>query len=52
MMHGRKNIKISKLVKGTILKSFVTKCMLLTFGAIKLKKKAIRTQQSSSIETS
>ena len=29
---------LNKLVKGTILKSFVTKCMLLTFWAIKIKK--------------
>jgi len=39
LLDGRKGYKpallaqqeISKLVKGTILKSFVTKCMLLTF---------------------
>ena len=32
---------LSKSVKGTILKSFVTKFMLLTFWAIKIKKKHI-----------
>ena len=39
---------LSKLVKGTILKYFVTKCMLLTFWAIKIKKKTCVVRQRDS----